>query len=956
MKARGLSFCILSVVASLSLFLSGCVNTAITNSATGSIGCPECKGSSTDTSSGTDDSVVDFSLSTLSLSSAQVAMTNTVDVTLTVISNSAAAVTALTTADISFVLSNNSSASVQSITKSSDGVFVGHLLANAATSSVVISAKVNGTLINATKSLEILSYPLSPTLSTMVVSGGASATVTANSTVNIDIQLRDTNGGTTSLTGRTVTLTASSGTGMSTGSLSTVASLGAGAYRATFRGVKAGTPVTYTATAMGVALTSPSIAITVTPGSAARMVVSAGNNQSAKVSTTTLSTLPVQPTINVVDSQGNAVSGVSTTWTLAAGEGSLTASLTPAVLTTDVVSDASGNASVNWTMPTTLGARTLTVTSTGLSSVTFNATSTVGDPSSFAMDTNSGTGQIAAVGTVLPLPLICVVKDASGNALANRTITWAPGADAGSVSASSTVTDSSGKAQVNWTLGGVIGSQSVVATVAGSSPALTLTYTATVTVGPLDHIRITDGNAQTAQTRTTLPTTLVAETRDAFENPLPGITVAWSLPTGQGGSFPSKTTTSDSSGRVTATWTLGSTTGAQIATVTSSAATGSKTISFNATATTRSVKTLTITSTTNNKSYALGTAITTPMKVRALDSGGVAVIGVDVIWTVTDGKTGGVVDTGTSTTDSSGYATMGYTMGTLIGANTITTTVGAADQPAPPTAAPSATFTLTGSWDSDASTYFTRVGMTSDVEPVLSNKYFVNSFIQRMKSTGLFAKLNDVWLMKQSFNNKGGASTIVYPILHSSGFNGTMTGGPTWDATGVRSTGTGSPPPYVQLAGTQRSAYSQRTIVASLTVDQVAVGGNVYATSSTYDFQADSTGEGFRLGDIIGWGNKDVFATVSQPVLGTAAEHMLTTTIKDSEVTSYMDGSAKLRTSITSTSITDSSTIRLMADQSATLTDRGLNGTMAFFADFNLALTETEVGNLYTIYSETIGQ
>ena len=159
-------------------------------------------------------------------------MTNTVNVTLTVISNSAAAVTALTTADISFVLSNNSSASVQSITKSSDGVFVGHLLANAATSSVVISAKVNGTLINATKSLEILSYPLSPTLSTMVVSGGASATVTANSTVNIDIQLRDTNGGTTSLTGRTVTLTASSGTGMSTGSLSTVASLGAGAYRA----------------------------------------------------------------------------------------------------------------------------------------------------------------------------------------------------------------------------------------------------------------------------------------------------------------------------------------------------------------------------------------------------------------------------------------------------------------------------------------------------------------------------------------------------------------------------------------------------------------------------------------------------------------------------------------------------------------------------------------------------
>lgn len=101
---------------------------------------------------------------------------------------------------------------------------------------------------------------------------------------------------------------------------------------------------------------------------ATTIAVSAGNHQVAPPSTR----LPVDPQVLVTDGSGNPVQGVSVTFAVTAGGGSLVGS---AVQTTDV----GGFASIGWTLGASPGTDTLTATVGFLtgSPVTFTATDTV---------------------------------------------------------------------------------------------------------------------------------------------------------------------------------------------------------------------------------------------------------------------------------------------------------------------------------------------------------------------------------------------------------------------------------------------------------------------------------------------------------------------------------------------------------------------------------------------------
>ncbi len=102
-----------------------------------------------------------------------------------------------------------------------------------------------------------------------------------------------------------------------------------------------------------------------------------GNNQSATVNTT----VTTAPSVIVRDQFNNLVQGVSVTFAVASGAGSLTGG--------SATTGSNGIATVgSWTLGQTAGANTLTATSTGLtgSPVTFTATGTAGAATQIAVN------------------------------------------------------------------------------------------------------------------------------------------------------------------------------------------------------------------------------------------------------------------------------------------------------------------------------------------------------------------------------------------------------------------------------------------------------------------------------------------------------------------------------------------------------------------------------------------
>ena len=79
----------------------------------------------------------------------------------------------------------------------------------------------------------------------------------------------------------------------------------------------------------------------------------------------------------------------------------------------------------------------------------------------------SGDGQEALRGTTLPEPVVARLEDRGGHGVAGIEVTFAPGAESGSVSAESVTSDGNGEASTEWTLGNRFGSQTLVISVPG---------------------------------------------------------------------------------------------------------------------------------------------------------------------------------------------------------------------------------------------------------------------------------------------------------------------------------------------------------------------------------------------------------------------------------------------------------------------------------------------------------
>lgn len=502
----------------------------------------------------------------------------------------------------------------------------------------------------------------------ITIGAGAPTTISYNSGNNqsanageilpIDPSVLVTDAGGNPVSGVTVTFAVASGGGSVTGAIKVTSASGIATVGSWTLGCVAGSN-TLTATSPGLAGSPLTFTATGNTGPASIIEISAGNNQTATVGTP----VPVNPSVLVTDGCGNPVSGITTTFAVTAGGGS--------IIGGNQTTDGNGLATVGWILGSSAGTNTLTVTRSGLtgSPVTFTATGVTGSANNIAI--NGGNNQSHTIGTAVAVDPSVIVTDGSGNPVSGVSVTFAVASGGGSITGPSPLTNASGIATVgSWTLGLTAGTNTLTATSTGlnGSP---VTFTATGTTGAPTSIAINGGNNQSATVGTTLPVNPSVIVRDIGGNPVPSVSVTFAVASG-GGSITGGAATTDGAGVATVgSWTLGAVAGSNTLTATSAGLSGSP-ITFSATGTTGGATTIAING-GNNQSATVNQVLGIDPSVKVTDANGNGVQGVVVNFAV--GANSGSITGANPITNVNGIATVGsWQVDTLAGVNTLTAT------------------------------------------------------------------------------------------------------------------------------------------------------------------------------------------------------------------------------------------------------------------------------------------
>jgi len=402
-----------------------------------------------------------------------------------------------------------------------------------------------------------------------------------------------------------------------------------------------------------------------TAGSAAKIVLNAGNNQSAPASTA----VPVAPSVKVTDANDNAVAGTAVVFTVTAGGGT-TAPASPASINTNAQGIA---ALTSWTLGPAQGTNnnTLTATSTGLmgSPITFVASATQ-TPTSLSV--NAGQGQTAIAGATVTTAPSVVVRDGSNNPVANVNVRFTVTGGGGSLNPASpavVATNASGIATVvSWTLGTTAGANTLLAEIV-SNTALNVTFTASGVAGPPAKLVRNSTDPQTGTINSAVgsaPSVLVTDSND---NPVgAGTNVTFTVTSGAGTTTPASpaTVATNAQGVASLTaWVLGSAAGANTVDATSGSLQGSP-MTFTATA--NGPATIIANSSTTLTGTVASTVAPSP-SVLVRDINNNPVPGVNVNFVVTGGG-GSVTGSTAIPTNASGVATVGgWVLGTVAGSS-----------------------------------------------------------------------------------------------------------------------------------------------------------------------------------------------------------------------------------------------------------------------------------------------
>jgi trimeric autotransporter adhesin len=396
------------------------------------------------------------------------------------------------------------------------------------------------------------------------------ASVQVGQTITLTATARDAAGN--PLSGRTISWKASD---------STIATVSAGVVT----GVSSGT-VAITATCEG---QNASVAVTVNPEPVAFVLVSA-TSTSIQVGATTTVTAVTEGAAH------DTLRGRTVTWS----SGSLSVATVDA--TSGVVTAvAPGSASITGTSEGVTGAITITVVQIPVATVTISPS----NPSVVERQTT---------------PLTATTKDANGNTLSGRTVTW-------SVTPTSVAT-------INASTGVVTGVSAGTATVTATSEAKSGTATLTVTAAPVATVTVVPPSAPLIVGQTL---TLTDTLKDATGFVLTGRVVTWTS------SSPSKATVNSSTGLVT-----GVDSGSTIITATSETKTGTATVVVHLVPVDSVIVTATATT--------IAVSHTTTVTAVAKDANGATLSGRAVSWSSSNTAVATVAPNGTSSGTVTGVA------------------------------------------------------------------------------------------------------------------------------------------------------------------------------------------------------------------------------------------------------------------------------------------------------------
>jgi hypothetical protein len=265
-------------------------------------------------------------------------------------------------------------------------------------------------------------------------------------------------------------------------------------------------------------------------------------------------------------------------------------------------------------------------------------------PAPAQVQATAGSGQAGVAEMPLAGELVARVTERKGKPVAGVTVSWTVAPEAGTLSSTTTITDSNGEARTRWTLGPSAGTFTVTASAAGVPPA---TFTATAAPAPPARVEKMAGDGQIGAPAGPLPDSLAVRVTSAGGRPVPGATVAWSVAAG-GGTLGAAASTTDAGGIAKAAWTLG---GAGAGTVTAGVGTLPP-VAFTATAV--PVATVTL----SRASAAVGRGDTLRLVATPRDAAGNPLSGRAVRWSTSAPSTAAVSEAGVVTGIAYGKATV----------------------------------------------------------------------------------------------------------------------------------------------------------------------------------------------------------------------------------------------------------------------------------------------------------
>ena len=288
------------------------------------------------------------------------------------------------------------------------------------------------------------------------------------------------------------------------------------------------------------------------------------------------------------------------------------------------------------------------------------------------MSVIAGDNQSAQVLNPLPVPLQFATLDPyNGRPISGVTITFSDGNKGGAFDPPSAVTDADGDVSTTYTFPKKTGVYILTATALNFG---SVNATATATAAAPQKLISYAGARQTGPAGTVLPVALTAETKDAYGNPVPGITVNFT--SNQGGTFNPSSAVTNAKGLAAVFFTLPTIIVKSTVTASASGLKNASYVEFSIAGPAASVAV----NGGDNQTAPAGTVLPQSLSVLVTDQYGNPVMGASV--TFDDNNAGGFFGTNPATTGSNGIASQMYTLPAIAGTVTITASVVGVPNPA----------------------------------------------------------------------------------------------------------------------------------------------------------------------------------------------------------------------------------------------------------------------------------